>query len=294
MIKPESDWSTENEGIVEGFSIDCSFAMPGADVDIRRFDWVRQSRGPLAPEKHYLDLSLVPGARRSLVKADTWSEPRESGGLLYLPPNFEYWGEPALERRHTLCVAFSDRFLLELFESDRPAAALLPSADVQSPALRRYLHGLAAEMRAPGFATRTLLESMLIGTAVELARHLRGAIEERPVNAGVADRQVRRIADYVMENLSSPLSVAEIARACGMSTRHVARVFKESTGLGLGEFVARSRMALAKELLESDEYRIKEISWRCGFRSTSAFSAAFRAATNMTPRAYRYGPSLTQ
>lgn len=75
-----------------------------------------------------------------------------------------------------------------------------------------------------------------------------------------------------------------------MSVRHVARVFRDGTGVSLGEFVARSRIALAKELLRNDGARIKEISWRCGFSSTSAFSAAFRAATGQTPKDFRCQP----
>ena len=90
-----------------------------------------------------------------------------------------------------------------------------------------------------------------------------------------------------MDNLSQPLTVADIARDCNMSVRHVARVFREGSGVSLGEFVARSRIAMAKELLQKDNARIKEISWRCGFSSTSSFSAAFRSATGQTPKAFR-------
>lgn len=36
--------------------------------------------------------------------------------------------------------------------------------------------------------------------------------------------------EYIRENLSSALSISDIGRACGMSTRNVARVFKQATG----------------------------------------------------------------
>ena len=126
---------------------------------------------------------------------------------------------------------------------------------------------------------------MLMALAVELARH----IVPRDIGASCSrnPRQVQNIIDYVMDNLSAPLGVVDIARECNMSVRHVARVFKEGTGVSLGEFVTRGRIALAKELLHRDGARIKEISWRCGFSSTSAFSAAFRSATGQTPKAFR-------
>jgi AraC family transcriptional regulator len=294
MIKPETDWFRQNSEVIENFSIDHAVSVRDSRIDIRRFEWVRPIRGYLAPENHYLDFSLTPDARRSVLKADAWREARHSGEVLYLPPGHHYWGEPALQRRHLLCVGLGRDFLQDLFEDDRALGAVLPSADIQNAQLRRYLQSLACELRTPGFASTTLLESMLIGTAVSLARHLHQIKEDHLSLGGGGARQARRIADYVMENLSAPLGVAEIARACGLSTRHVSRIFKEANGVGIGEFVARSRIALAKELLASDQHPVKEISWRCGFSSTSAFSAAFRAATNRTPRAYRHDPAGMQ
>lgn len=290
MIRPETDWFSQSIEVIENFSIDHVAYVRDSRVDVRRFDWVRPSSGYLSPENHYLDFSLTPCERRSVLKTDAWREARHSGEVLYLPPGHHYWGEPALQRRHLLCVGLGRDFLQDLFEDDRTLARALPSADIQSPQLRYYLQSLAGELRTPGFASTTLLESLLIGAAVSLARHLHELEEGRRSSEVAGNRQARRIVDYVMENLSAPLGVAQIARACGMSTRHVSRVFKEGTGVGLGEFVARSRIALAKELLASDQHRVKEVSSLCGFSSTSAFSAAFRNATNMTPCAYRQSP----
>lgn len=131
---------------------------------------------------------------------------------------------------------------------------------------------------------------MLMSMAVELYRHLGARDTDRSGTRNA--RQVRQIVDYVMENLSAPLGIADIALNCNMSVRHVARVFKNDTGVSLGEFVARSRIGLAKDLLRGSDVRIKEVSWRCGFSSTSAFSAAFRAATGQTPKDYRCLPQL--
>ena len=289
MFRPESDWSEQGLYGAEAFAIDRRVHASDATVDIRRFRWVTPSSGLLSPARHYLDYSLIPQTRQSLLKAEPWSDVRHSGDMLYLPPGYEYWGQPALQERHMLCVALGDNYLADLFEDDAPLAKLMPCADVQSAPLRRLLEGMAAELTTPGFGSDALVESMLTGVAVELVRHLQ---RTQDVLADVPHpnaRQVRAITDYVMAHLSSPVSIAQIARACGMSTRHVARVFKEATGISLGEFVARSRIALAKELLERDHLPIKEISWQCGFSSTSAFSAAFRSATGRTPREFRTG-----
>lgn len=294
MFRPESDWTGQNRFGVADFAVDSRISSADTAADIRRFRWVAPSSGSFSPARHYLDYSLTPQARRSLLKADGWSEQRYSGDILYLPAGHEYWGVPALQERRILCIALGDEFLANVFEDERRMDALRPCADVQSGMLRRMLEAMAAELMAPGFASVTLLEAMLVGVAVELVRHLRQQAAPAHEAPSANGRQIRAITDYVMENLSTPLGVAEIARECGMSTRHVARVFKENTGVSLGEFVARSRIALAKELLASDHVQIKEVSWRCGFRSTSAFSAAFRNATGTTPRGFRMHGAAVQ
>jgi AraC family transcriptional regulator len=289
MFRPESDWTGQNRPGVEGFGIDHRFSMRDVDVDIRRFDWCAPSEGSLAPAKHYVDFSLTSPLRRSVLDVDAWKGPRTSGDILYLAPDFLYWGKPAMEHRRLLCIAIGDEFLEDLFQTQRPFGDLLPCADMQVPRLRQILCAIAQEMETPGFASETLLESLLISTAIDLARYLRNREPADCPRSRASERQVRNVSDYIMANLSQSLGISDIARECGISTRHLARVFKEGTGLALGEFITQNRIALAKQLLAGENLQIKEISWRCGFRSTSAFSAAFRTAVGMTPRTYREG-----
>lgn len=292
LIRPESDWSVQNREFVHDFEIVARFAAHDLTMDIRQYEWVRPSAGHLQPQKHYLDISLDGSLRRSLLQSERWDEPQFSGGVLYLPPNVRYWGQPALEKRNLLCLSFGDAFLADVFDGENPLTAAVPHADIQNVALRRYLLAIASELSAPGFAAGTLLESLAVGATVELARW--SQLVSDPGGGLVLPHQAKRIEEYIRGNLSSALSISDIGRACGMSTRNVARVFKQATGGSIGDFIARCRLDLAKELLESDNFRIKEVSWRCGFRSSSAFSAAFRAATGMTPRDYRLRPGMLQ
>jgi AraC family transcriptional regulator len=285
MFRPESDWTGQDRFGVDNFYIEASATVRDAVVDVRHFDWVLPCSGSFSPEKHYLDYSLGSSPRRSLIGLGQAHRRTPAGDIVYMPPHRQYYGEPALQDRHLVCVALGDGFLDEMFENERPLRGVEPCANIENIAMRRLFEGLALELRAPGFASAVLIESMLMGLAVELCRHVTSPkiLDLNPRTS----RQARQISDYVNDNLSSPLGIADIARGCNMSVRHVARVFRNATGASLGDYVARSRLNLAKELLRGDSTLIKEISWRCGFASTSAFSAAFRAATGQTPREYR-------
>lgn len=290
MFRPESDWTGQGRFGVKDFCIEAMVTVQDATVDVRHFNWVLPSRGIFSPQKHYLDYSLDSQPRRSLIRLGAHNRCMPAGDILYMPPHREYIGEPALQERHLVCVALGDQFLDTLFDGERPLLGLDPCVNLQNAAMRRLFEALATELRAPGFASATLIQSMLMSMAVELYRHLGARDTDRSGTRNA--RQVRQIVDYVMENLSAPLGIADIALNCNMSVRHVARVFKNDTGVSLGEFVARSRIGLAKDLLRGSDVRIKEVSWRCGFSSTSAFSAAFRAATGQTPKDYRCLPQL--
>src|SRR5690606_35243825 len=120
----------------------------------------------------YLDYSLDSQPRRSLVSMGGADRRTASGDILYMPPHRQYVGEPALQERHLVCVALGDGFLDALFDGRRPLEGLNLYADIQNMTMRRLFEGLAAELRSPGFASQTLIESMLMGLAVELGRHM--------------------------------------------------------------------------------------------------------------------------
>lgn len=196
-------------------------------------------------------------------------------------------GEPALEDRHILCAAFTDSFLEEVFQNEGGRPQFRPCADIRNGTLRRLLTALAAEAMAPGFASDMFVRSTMISAIIELARHLNVDRHSNRPPSAPSVRQIRIVTDYIGDNLHRNLNIVDIARECGISTRHLARLFKSETGMTLGEYVASHRITMAKDLLASGMEQIKEIGGKCGFQSASAFSAAFRSATGMTPGEFR-------
>jgi transcriptional regulator GlxA family with amidase domain len=87
-----------------------------------------------------------------------------------------------------------------------------------------------------------------------------------------------------MENLHQDLSVGALAKKCGMSPRHFARVFAAEKGITPGTFVERSRVDAARALLESSNETIKEIAARCGFGSLDSMRRSFTKILGVTTR----------
>jgi AraC-like DNA-binding protein len=99
-----------------------------------------------------------------------------------------------------------------------------------------------------------------------------------------------RINAYLKDNLADPdLDPAGIARAHGISVRHLHRLFHE-TGDTVGAAIRRGRLDRCRADLEDPRQRarsITEIALRWGFNDSAHFSRAFRARFGLSPREAR-------
>ena len=132
-------------------------------------------------------------------------------------------------------------------------------------------------------------------TAEADVKSMDGMLGAPPATIGVADGtsselpagRLRRVTDYIQENLQRELRLAELSALVHMSPYHFARLFKRSTGVPPHRFLVRRRIDEARALLEARTVPIAEISRLVGFRTPSHFTTTFRRITGMTPSTYR-------
>jgi len=99
--------------------------------------------------------------------------------------------------------------------------------------------------------------------------------------------RLRRVAQYIQDNLQRELRLADLSAVVHMSPYHFARLFKRSTGVPPHQFLLRHRIDEARALLEAQRVPIAEIARSVGFRTPSHFTTTFRRVTGVTPSAYR-------
>jgi len=98
------------------------------------------------------------------------------------------------------------------------------------------------------------------------------------------------LVEAVYANPGDSRTLADWASALGVSPRTLTRAFQSDTGQGFTQWLAavRTQHAVTQLLAGEDTEWIAE---RLGYRSLSAFGAAFKRATGMTPGVFRSGPS---
>ncbi|NMO50095.1 AraC family transcriptional regulator [Actinoplanes sp. TBRC 11911] len=103
----------------------------------------------------------------------------------------------------------------------------------------------------------------------------------------VPDAGLRAVVNAVVSEPQRNWTIAELARIAGVSRATLTRHFSATTGMGVADFVTRTRMTIAAELLTSTTGSIDDIAAGVGYRSASAFGKAFRSATGSTPARMR-------
>lgn len=98
---------------------------------------------------------------------------------------------------------------------------------------------------------------------------------------------VQRIVDTLEENLLTNWQLEQYAKKIGYSKFHLTCQFKIETGLTIGEYIRKRRLAISAFLLLHTDSTILEISYECQFQSQEAFTRSFKELYKITPGKYR-------
>lgn len=98
---------------------------------------------------------------------------------------------------------------------------------------------------------------------------------------------MRKVIDYIEENLCYELEIDVLAKVAGYSKYHFIRVFCYITGMTPAEYIRKRRITeIVKEMSETDE-NISNIAFRYGFNSKENFTRAFKQEHKVLPSEYR-------
>lgn len=104
-------------------------------------------------------------------------------------------------------------------------------------------------------------------------------------NEQKSDR-LRKIYEFIGKNFNRNIQIDEISDIACMSPTAFCRYFKQKTGHSFISYVNNFRLGYAKNLLNSNEYKISTIAEMCGFQDISYFNRMFKQKNNMTPTEY--------
>ncbi|MGE4489749.1 MAG: helix-turn-helix domain-containing protein [Kiritimatiellales bacterium] len=208
------------------------------------------------------------GVMRVVTQTDTW----------LVPPSQAVWVPPQTEHQVHFPGAVSIRNLF----IDPKAAALLPERCIVfnvSPLLRELIlrAGEEEEMSDPDGPVARLMQVILD----ELQR-----MEPAPLNLPMSeDPRLRKIMDALIRTPDDNRTLDEWAQTAGATSRTLARLFQQQTGMTFGEWRSQLRLLEAVDRLSQGQ-SVTRVALDLGYQNLSAFIAMFRRRLGSTPSRY--------
>ena len=152
--------------------------------------------------------------------------------------------------------------------------------------LHQMLH-LAVEInQAPTSARDPLLKRVAEMLAIELTEYALSSQTES-WQTEFDDPRIQRAVGLMRVHPERPWSVAGLAGEARMSRSGFAARFRQVVGMTPLEYLRHCRVHAAIDLLNDTKLPLYTIAERVGYRSESAFSRIFSAATGKPPARYR-------
>lgn len=183
-------------------------------------------------------------------------------------------------------LLFPRGYLAQLLEgqSHGSFAPLLFSDDER---LQRLIRLLEAEIIAPGFASRLLVDGISRAIATLLVRLNPATIAVGAERIHLTSWKLQRVIDFIEANLDRDIGLDSLASVAELSPFHFSRVFKLATGVSPYHFVLEQRLKRSRRLLSDSNLGLAELALACGFANQSHFTAAFTKATGVSPGRFR-------
>jgi len=108
------------------------------------------------------------------------------------------------------------------------------------------------------------------------------------------DHRVMKVCDYVRRHLGQRLRLQELGEHVHVSASHLSYLFAETLGISPMEYVRRTRLEAAREMLLNTDLTVKEIAECIGYEDQSQLSRAFGQAEGISPIGYRKASRRTR
>ena len=97
---------------------------------------------------------------------------------------------------------------------------------------------------------------------------------------------MERAIAFINENYHNDISLNDVAKYVYLSDHYFGSIFKRNKSEGFVKYLNSVRLKEAIRLLKTQQYTVKEISEKVGYRSSNYFIKQFKAYTNVTPKQY--------
>ncbi|MEW4565966.1 AraC family transcriptional regulator [Bremerella sp. JC770] len=112
-------------------------------------------------------------------------------------------------------------------------------------------------------------------------------LPQHPLSGRCDSSLVRTAIDYIQANLSSSLTIEELAAVTGVSRSQFTKVFRQASQMSVRQYILHVRSERAKWLLRNTEDDLQAIAKTCGYHDHPHFCREFVKHVGVSPNAFR-------
>ncbi len=212
----------------------------------------------------------------------------KKGDAIFIPPNC--WNKPDWDSDcSVLSILFGRRQLGLSFVSKRKGEANF--YDIQKHSIQtrsgfaidNILEALSSLAREN---TKKPMDELLLQALLQYAKTMLDAPVDQQSQNRVQDLY-QGICIYIQENFHRPITRDSIASRFSISSNHLSRLFRQQGHMTLADYITWVRVDRAKFMLKKYNFKLNDVSVRCGFKDVNYFCRVFKSRTGRTPTEYR-------
>jgi len=229
----------------------------------------RRANQTIAPHNHPYHELVFYRRGKGTGTVDGTPYTYESGHLLLLPPHVPH-SEHHEADGEVCCIEF-------MADGSLPHGLFHDGDHTLWP----LIDSLLQECQEQPYGYRDMIAHQLAALllCIERLNRKKGS-EERGRNLAYA-------VAYLDNNYREKIALTALAERMHLSYDYFRHRFAALTGLSPQQYLTRTRLRAAAELLRSSDLNCTEIALRCGFSGSAQFSALFKSAYGLTPSEFR-------
>jgi AraC family transcriptional regulator len=210
-------------------------------------------------------------------------------GSLDIVPEGTPLGVYGYDETEFIMLALEPGFVHQIAsESGLSDSELVRHLGIRDPQIEYIAFALKSELDAGCPSGRVYGDGLAVALAARLlGRYSAHSTVSHNSNALMSGYTLRRVTNYIEDNLNKDLTLAQIASVAHMSPHYFSRAFRKSTGIPPHRYVIDRRIEKAKTLLSDNHLPLVEVGLSVGFQNQSHFTTLFHKRTGVTPKVYR-------
>lgn len=240
--------------------------------------------------ENFLHVVLSGSVRYEVLTRGKTLEFAATSGTIFVLPRGTIdeirWSGPT----HRIAAALHPRLLTNALDetAHKRQIELTEHWNVTDPNIMAVLLAMRSDLEAGSPAGRMYGETLANALAIYLLKRYAVNPHVPAVYGGGLPRyRLHRVIDYIHENLSGDLTLAQLAAIAGMSPHYFAELFRQSTGHAPHQYVLLQRINLAKEHLRDPQRSVTDAGLDAGFQNPSHFARMFRKCVGISPSGFR-------